>query len=405
MNRLLESKDIILDAIQGSPTNAIPIGDKSSPRDIDAYFHGMSKSDFKNGVGKLYKEGLVVPGPYETILVTEENPLPKKAREPTKKQDKSNADNLTIFIGNLASNIGENNIRNMIIKRLQSESSKIEKDAGIKEIRLVYNKDTHEFKGFGYVEFVDDHWYQLALDKLKSVTMNGRKIRIDQSTNSEVQVDGNIKEQKRSETLEKPKKVLDENIPRDMRLSSDLDGNTINTIISKRQSKPWVRSSERTADDMIRIRSSSLKHSSETAKAVVEGTIRSSSMMKRWENDDDEEEKITPIKLTSKISQAKKTNYDNDMDDLVDNDFYVNEEDFERILEPMMPSKREITTRKDVPIQSRKRFVVKGDSNGPLEPEKTKQNTSQDTKMVEKPNTPESKGPEKKEIWLDDILL
>ena len=35
----------------------ISSGDKSSSDDIAAYFHGISKRDFKNAVGSLYKGG------------------------------------------------------------------------------------------------------------------------------------------------------------------------------------------------------------------------------------------------------------------------------------------------------------------------------------------------------------
>lgn len=55
--RIQSTKSIILEALEGSPAEKIPVGDKSTPEDISAYFHGMSKSDFKTAVGSLYKEG------------------------------------------------------------------------------------------------------------------------------------------------------------------------------------------------------------------------------------------------------------------------------------------------------------------------------------------------------------
>ena len=61
----------IMDALEGSPTRKIPIGDKSSPEDIGSYIYGISKSDFKNAVGGLYKKGLIKPSDYETELVDE----------------------------------------------------------------------------------------------------------------------------------------------------------------------------------------------------------------------------------------------------------------------------------------------------------------------------------------------
>lgn len=45
------------------------MGDKSTPEDIASYFHGISKKDFKNAIGSLYREGLVSPGGLVTSLV------------------------------------------------------------------------------------------------------------------------------------------------------------------------------------------------------------------------------------------------------------------------------------------------------------------------------------------------
>lgn len=55
------------------PEQVLPIGDKSSPEDI-MYFAKMSKREFKMAVGGLFKAGRVIPGPYETKLVSERRP-------------------------------------------------------------------------------------------------------------------------------------------------------------------------------------------------------------------------------------------------------------------------------------------------------------------------------------------
>ena len=67
-------------------TGSIPIGDKSTPEDIASYFHGISKKDFKNAIGSLYKEGLVAPGGLITSIVADENRKTSKiTAEATKK--------------------------------------------------------------------------------------------------------------------------------------------------------------------------------------------------------------------------------------------------------------------------------------------------------------------------------
>ena len=61
-----EDSEIILDILEDNG-GMIGIGDKSSPEDIKE-ITGLTKSAFKRAVGKLYKEGDIVPGPYKTTL-------------------------------------------------------------------------------------------------------------------------------------------------------------------------------------------------------------------------------------------------------------------------------------------------------------------------------------------------
>lgn len=68
MNRIPSIREAIIDALEGSPDGTIPIGDKSSPDDISAYFHGLSKSDFRKAVGTLFKEGFLIPSAFELKL-------------------------------------------------------------------------------------------------------------------------------------------------------------------------------------------------------------------------------------------------------------------------------------------------------------------------------------------------
>ena len=55
--------------IEGSPSNSIPVGDKSPPEDVSSYFHGLSKRDFKNAIGALYKEGRYVRVDMDGLMV------------------------------------------------------------------------------------------------------------------------------------------------------------------------------------------------------------------------------------------------------------------------------------------------------------------------------------------------
>ena len=53
----------IMSLLKDSADGSLPVGDKSSPAEINAIFPGVSKSVFKKAVGALYKKGLVSPSP------------------------------------------------------------------------------------------------------------------------------------------------------------------------------------------------------------------------------------------------------------------------------------------------------------------------------------------------------
>jgi len=73
VSRMKDTADQVLEALEGSPLMSIPVGDKSTPEDVAAYFYGVTKSDFKKAVGMLYKQGIVRPGPFTTELIPEED--------------------------------------------------------------------------------------------------------------------------------------------------------------------------------------------------------------------------------------------------------------------------------------------------------------------------------------------
>ena len=104
----------IMEALEMSPDEVIPVGDKSSPEDISAYFYGISKRDFKNAVGVLYREK-ARPGPFTTELISEDDrekflaeQAEMKAQYEKNKESRfqghENQDR-TIFVGNLPSQL------------------------------------------------------------------------------------------------------------------------------------------------------------------------------------------------------------------------------------------------------------------------------------------------------------
>ena len=60
---------LLIEKLEGSSDGEIPVGDKSSPEEINKTFPGASKASFKRAVASLYKKGLVQPGAKSTKLM------------------------------------------------------------------------------------------------------------------------------------------------------------------------------------------------------------------------------------------------------------------------------------------------------------------------------------------------
>jgi predicted RNA-binding protein (virulence factor B family) len=63
-----EVSSMILERLQSTSGGTLPVGDKSSPSEINEEFPGVSKAVFKKAVGALYKKGLVSPSAKSTAL-------------------------------------------------------------------------------------------------------------------------------------------------------------------------------------------------------------------------------------------------------------------------------------------------------------------------------------------------
>jgi predicted RNA-binding protein (virulence factor B family) len=61
--------DQILKKLEASSDGTLPVGDKSTPVEINYEFPGVSKAVFKKAVGALYKKGLVAPSPNSISLI------------------------------------------------------------------------------------------------------------------------------------------------------------------------------------------------------------------------------------------------------------------------------------------------------------------------------------------------
>lgn len=193
-SRIEVVQGIILDALEGSPDEIIPVGDKSAPEDIKYYFYGVSKSEFKQAVGALYKSGHVMPGKLETRLATEEESAAARARAVERvargdvtrdsakvaspnssgqrggKENSNSKNNAnTLFVGNLPVSINEVILHNTMCKVLGEEC--------IAGVRIPKRGDG--YAQYGYVDLKSADLVPNAIEKVKGVQCMGRRLRAD----------------------------------------------------------------------------------------------------------------------------------------------------------------------------------------------------------------------------------
>ena len=191
VHRRIDSvQQLVLDALEGSPSGTIPIGDKSSPTDITSYIHGISKLDFKNAVGALYRAGIVKPGEFQTELVPEDL-RPSKADDPAVGSNRGKAlagllggqkrpvrdDAKVIFVGNLPFTVNEKILENVVTKAVGSGK--------VAKIRLVMDEVLKKPRGYAFLELLDETMVPEAVEALSGLEVMGRKIRVDFSRPSD----------------------------------------------------------------------------------------------------------------------------------------------------------------------------------------------------------------------------
>lgn len=179
--RYKEAREIVQEALEGSPSGSIPVGDKSTPEDIASYFHGMSKADFKAAVGSLYRDVIAQPGAFFTTLITESERIARLSSSTASKPVAKTSSQTSIFIGNMANTVTEENLRKLVATRLGIDDEN-KQDSPIRSIRLVFDKGSRIPKGYGYVEFIDKAWQTKALEAMRGIQMNGRNLRVDVAT-------------------------------------------------------------------------------------------------------------------------------------------------------------------------------------------------------------------------------
>ncbi len=193
-HRIKDIRSMILSALEGSPDGSIPLGDRSSPEDVSSYFHGVSKSDFKNALGALYREHLIVPGSHETRILEASNSsssFPPLSSHPHSNKSSSiqikkvlgkKLDahlTLTFFVGNLPPSTSHASL----LVHLNEALSSIARGT-ITQLRLKTD-DRGNARGFAFFDFLasDEASVNGLAEKIvacvKTSMLGGRKLRCD----------------------------------------------------------------------------------------------------------------------------------------------------------------------------------------------------------------------------------
>jgi RNA recognition motif-containing protein len=225
-SRITVVRQLVLDALEGSPEGSIPVGDKSSPEDIASYFHGISKKDFKNAIGALYKEGLIVPGGLMVSQVPDGDvdsnrinaEATKKASADLKKPPRLPSDRdstRSVFIGNLPNKVARDDILKLIVKTLG-------KDA-VTDLRLSLDENKRS-RGYGYIELKEESLVEGAIKAINGLELGGRILRSDYADPSRKQegVTTTPSSDETSDEVQPRKKIL--SIPSDKKYDSTSPG-------------------------------------------------------------------------------------------------------------------------------------------------------------------------------------
>lgn len=171
--------------IDEPPSISSPLGDRSSPEDISAYFRGVSKADFRKAVGSLYKDRVLVPHDHEIKLIQQEDRQFKtatissdKIKTATTSADKIGSRSTMperdgkykVFVGNLPVSINEK-ILSDAVEKLLGKGKAV-------SIRLPLNPNKQS-RGFAFISFDSQEHQMEAVSSLKGFQLMGRALRTD----------------------------------------------------------------------------------------------------------------------------------------------------------------------------------------------------------------------------------
>lgn len=166
------ARDMLLKALQQSPTKSLELGDKSSPEDIAKKFPAMSKNLYKAGLSTLLREGFIELFETEMKLIPENQRAPTNAAPYSCKTPRGfkATDSATLFLSNFPYDTTEQELADCIEEK--TGFGKLAK------IKMCIDRATGRQAGFAYCSFFTPELTQQALEQLRGAQIDGRLLKV-----------------------------------------------------------------------------------------------------------------------------------------------------------------------------------------------------------------------------------
>ena len=179
--RIRCTADVVTDALTESVTGTLPVGDKSSPREIGTALPGVSKSDFKRAVGQLLASNIACPDAHATYLLSrhpdivkdrllhknaERNDILRK-RKPLFQTGQGR----TLFVGPVPRTYDKSDVAEFINHTVALDC--------VEAVKLALNKNG-ESKGYAFVLIYSDVKLQRVLKMCRRASIDGARVRVNE---------------------------------------------------------------------------------------------------------------------------------------------------------------------------------------------------------------------------------
>jgi len=180
-NKVLLARDELLARLESPDCKdgVLLLGDRSTPEEIASIFPGMSKGQYKTGVGALLREGAIVITESSITLVPANKRVAMAAEPYSGKSPRGwrPPEGCTVFVGNLPFELTSMELARAFEKRIGFGL--------LASVRIATDPDSGRSRGFGHVDFFTVESAKEAMGKINGLRVDGRDIRVEETKRAE----------------------------------------------------------------------------------------------------------------------------------------------------------------------------------------------------------------------------